>query len=105
MKHHNVHSPRIPPPFFFFTKKVVNVQELLEPENWSYYNTKNNSADLVTHGISTKAFIDSYLWFRGYKLLTEVNSEGNAIYQDVDIRHIIEEKMKTPEKKCNLIFL
>ena len=45
----------------FVKNRVFEIPELSQPENWSYCNTKDNLADLVTRGASTKMLMDNKL--------------------------------------------
>lgn len=38
--------------------------------NWRYVNSKNNPADIVSRGLSSKAFIKNKTWFKGPTFLS-----------------------------------
>lgn len=75
----------------FESNRVKNIkkQDISSKVNIQYVNTKQNPADLITRGCSTKALKDSDLWWHGPKFLEEHNYQMNAeskISEDEEIK-------------------
>ena len=51
--------------------RVKYIVDICESKNWHYVPTKENPADLVSRGLSAKELIDSELWWRGPRFVTE----------------------------------
>ncbi|KAG1697911.1 hypothetical protein GQR58_005883 [Nymphon striatum] len=55
----------------FVSNRVSEIQSLTDPSNWYHCSSKDNPADLVTRGLLAKDLMQSELWMRGPKWLSE----------------------------------
>ncbi|XP_065224344.1 uncharacterized protein LOC135848372 [Planococcus citri] len=49
----------------FVRNRIEHVNSIIPYAQWSYVNTKENPADLVTRGVSIESLIDNQLWLQG----------------------------------------
>ena len=55
----------------FVQNRVLEIQELTSPERWHFCPGKENSADLLTRGISAREMTNSNMWLHGPAWLNE----------------------------------
>lgn len=49
----------------YVRQRVDNIMLLLPEDEWKHVNSSNNSADLLSRGMTAKAFYKSSLWNSG----------------------------------------
>ncbi|XP_035230524.1 uncharacterized protein LOC118202452 [Stegodyphus dumicola] len=47
----------------FVQNRVDEIQKLTNPDSWFYCSTKDNPADLLTHGVSASSLVNNSKWF------------------------------------------
>lgn len=57
----------------FVAKRVEAIQQKSSSVDWHYVSSKNNPADFISRGTSTRKLIQSSLWWTGPKFLSENN--------------------------------
>lgn len=74
----------------FVGNRVQEIRDKTSPEQWHYIGTKENPADVASHGCSVQELIDNSLWWNGPELLwkprpdkdgnlTDASSEGSHL--------------------------
>ena len=56
----------------FVSNRVVEIQQLTDPQRWSYCPSAENPADILSRGASADDLLRSDLWFHGPSDLSEV---------------------------------
>jgi hypothetical protein len=59
----------------FIANRISKIQESSDMSDWSYINTKQNPADILSRGMSPKGLHESHLWWNGPKFLSEHESQ------------------------------
>ena len=76
----------------YVAKRVGEIQSLTDPEQWRHVPTKQNSADLLTRGLSVSTLIDEESWWKGPAFLMQEEIEwpekkiGTKREVDIEVR-------------------
>ncbi|XP_022902989.2 uncharacterized protein [Onthophagus taurus] len=81
----------------FVGNRVLQIQELTQPNDWYHVNTKENPADLLSRGVNPKDLINNSLWWHGPDWL--MNDKGNWSQSNIKFEG------KLPELKSNVSVL
>ena len=57
----------------FVANRLTRIKEHTSADQWRYFPSKKNPADMATHGIDTESFVsNSNVWLQGPEFLLEV---------------------------------
>lgn len=82
----------------FVAHRVGEIRELTSVEEWNHVSTKENPADLVSRGSSTKELCSSQLWWNGPKWL-----ESRVRYQSLKLQEIDDNQLEYLNEKVALV--
>ena len=67
----------------FVANRVLEIQDLTNPSNWSHCSGKDNPADLVSRGMFAEDLTTSQLWLNGPPWLSKSSVSKHQLEQDI----------------------
>ena len=80
----------------FVQNRVRKIRDLVDPEFWGYYNTKENPADISSKGCKASELVNNDLWWKGPQFLKESDEMWSS---NVEFTSETEEKEEKEMKK------
>ena len=69
----------------FVANRVNHIQEITNIQDWSHISSKENPADLVSHGVDANVLKNLNLWWRGSDWLQQVEASWPKCEETADI--------------------